>query len=303
MSARGLSCFTANLHGYLAREWDADALIAASVRLAVRAGAPGAALAFSHHAPSLERLPDGSRLIYVGAGRAEDLLPAVEAELEAYHRVLVVVDSANLPWSIARGGQPAPHWLLVDDRGGAGWHVVDEFTALLPSGEQPAHTGWLSPAELRAALALPESWAPEQADRLRLAFGTAVAVPPGRALFLRRDDTPAPEPGQAEGCWLVGYAETLPYLSEYLAAHPVAAARYVDDLWAAAGHRAFAHRWRLATPAGQATPAAVSEALARWESLPRLVRLAVESAQRGRPRPTLTKAAFAELLHAEEAIR
>jgi hypothetical protein len=300
----GLSCYTANLHGYLAREWDAAAIVARSVRLAVRVDLPGGLLAFSHHEPSLDLLPDGSRLRYAGAASPAAALPGVAAELAAHGRVLVVVDGARLPWAVTRGGRPVPHWLLVDGRRPGAWHVRDGFAALLPAGEQRPHAGWLCDAELRAAMTPPARWEPEQELRGALAFGAPVPAPApaGGAIWLRRTRERPPPAPSPEGCWLRGYRDALPFLASYVAERAALAARHLDDVWAAAGHRSFALRWRLARePSGRDGPV-LAAAVARWERLPRLLRLAVESAARGRPRASLVRAALEELGRAEEAV-
>lgn len=294
----GLSCYTAALHGYLAAEWDASALVARSVRLAVRVDGPDGRLAFSHHEPSLDRLPDGSGLRYAAAGEPTAAVAAVADELAAHGRVLVVVDGARLPWSVTQGGRPAPHWLLVDGHEAGAWHVVDGFSALLPAGEQRPHEGWLSAGALGEAMALPGRWEPEQALRNALAFGGSVEVPAGGTLWLRRGRPASVPPA---GRWLAGDAVALPFLAEQLADRGACAEPCLDDVWAAAGHRSFAYRWRLAGGPGAREREALEAALARWEALPQLVRFAVESAARGRPRASLVRRAFDELLRAEEA--
>jgi hypothetical protein len=297
----GLSCYTANLACYLAGEWDADAIVARSVRLAVCAVSPST-IAFSHHDPSLDRLPDGSRLRYVGAPSPALALRGVAEEIAARGRALVVVDSARLPWSPTYGLSSAPHWLLLDDHADARWHVVDRFSGLLPDGEQQPYSGWLDEQDLRAAMAL-SIWSPLQQLRNRLAFGAPVEVP-GRvgAVWLRRDGSPRAGAAELDGRWLVGDREALPFLAGRLAASGADAAEYLDDLWAAAGHRSFAYRWQLAAgETGERRREALEVALAAWDQLPRLLRFAVDSARRRRPRPALVRAAFEKLLHAEEA--
>jgi hypothetical protein len=301
----GLSCYTANLLRYLAVEWDADAILARSVRLAVRIDQ--GQLAFSHHAEPLDELPDGTRLRYAGAAGPAAALDGLATELRAYGRALTMVDSSGLPWSPTYGRpDPAPHWLLVVDGREDAWHVVDCFAGLLPTGPQEPYEGWVSASVLRAAMALP-AWRPEQARRNALAFGLPVdvpVIPPGGASWLRRAAGRSPDepvaPRRLPGQWLLGDAEVLPFLAGHFAADGAGAASYLDDCWAAAGHRAFAHRWRLSGEVvDQPRRQRLRGALDRWEALPRALRFAVESAQRGRPRPSLAGRAFDAVLRAE----
>lgn len=294
---QGLSCYTAALHGYLSSEWDATAMIARSVRLAVRADPVRGELAFSHHEPSLDLLPDGSRLRYAGAASSTDALPEVAAELARHGRVVVVVDSARLPWSVTRGGPSAPHWLLVDGCGEQGWQVRDSFTALLPAGEQPPYQGWLGTDGLIDAMTLPRQWQPVHRLRNQFAFGGRSVASPSGALWLHRRQG---SPGKAiavttDQNWLIGDAQVLPFLAEHAAGGQAMLTEHLEDLWAAAGHRSFAYRWRIAQARDEDTRQALEAALTQWEALPRLLRVAVESSVRGRPRHTLVPAALRRL--------
>ncbi|MGI8667311.1 MAG: hypothetical protein ACR2N4_15020 [Jatrophihabitans sp.] len=293
----GLSCYTAALHGYLAQEWDATAVLARSVRLAVRAADTGVRLAFSHHYPPLDLLPDRSRLVYAGAGSGLAALPGIAAELERHGRVIVVADSARLPWSVQRGGPASPHWLLVTDRAARGWWVVDDFTALQSAGEQLPYRGWLEDSTLAGAMTLPPGW-PQPAHRLRntLAFGAPVPVPQQGALWLRRQDGPADGRSlDRDAGWQIGEAAALAFLIQRAGAHQAVIAEHLDDLWAVAGHQWFACRWELGQPVGDAERARLEAALTRWSALPRVLRMAVDSAARGRPRTSLVLAALAGL--------
>lgn len=294
-SAQGLSCYTAALHGYVAGEWDAAALLARSVRLAIRRTAE-AELAFSHHEPSLDRLPDGSSLRYAAAGTERAALAGVAAELADRGRAIVVVDNSRLTWSASRKAAPAPHWLLIGGAGPSGWWVTDNFTALLPTGEQLPYRGWLSDAELADAMRLP-ALPPVQLRRLALAFGAPVEVAAGQFRWLRRTPDADPvRPVLPEDGWQIGDAEAISVLLDAAAADGAGIMPYLDDLWAAAGHRCFACRWWLAQPAEDVADRPLLETmLERWEALPRLLRIALESAMHGRPRPTLVQAALAEL--------
>jgi hypothetical protein len=292
-----LSCYTANLFAYLNADWDAAAMLGASIRLAVREEGDG--LAYSHHAPPLDRLPDGSRLAYAGAGSGDAALPELAAELERHGRVLVVADAARLPWSASFGGRSAPHWLLIDGRRRPGqWHAVDEFAAWLPDGrEQRPHRGWLATGPLLSAMTVPASWSTAQRRRNALAFGATVPVPETGVLWLGRG--PGMSAAAVGDDWTVGDGNVLPLLARRLA---VSVAEHLDDLWAAAGHRCFAYRWRLAHVRDEGARKMLRHAMQQWARLPQVLRIAAESAARGRPRPGLVRAAFAALADAEAAL-
>lgn len=291
----GLSCYTANLAGYLDAELpDVDGHLARSVRLAVR---PGDRLAFSHHRHPLDEMPDGTRLRYTTLPPRAALVGLTD-ELSRRGRVLVVTDGSRLPWSPSRHhGSAAPHWLLITGRRGDSWHVVDAFAGLLPGGEQRPYAGWLSTAHLASAMTMPAGWSAEQHTRDSLAFGFPVPVPtPVGPLWLRR------EPGdvlcaELDGHWLVGDEQALPFLADLFTAAPDAAARHLDDVWTAAAHRVFRYRWlgeRLDLP--EPTRQRYLAASVAWTRLPSALRFAVDSARRGRARPTLLRQTFDHLL-------
>ena len=200
--AEGLSCYTANLAVYLAgSEEDAVGRIARSVRLAVRTDLGDDMLAFSHHRTPL----DGGRLEYRGAGDAGTALDGISAEIEQAGRCLVVANTGFLDWSTAGLEAQAPHLLLVEDRRRDEWHVVDRFTALLPSGgDQRPFTGWVSSATLGRCLTPIVPLPPEQRLRNALAFGFPRPLPrDGDYQWLERTERLAPEPARLEGRWLL----------------------------------------------------------------------------------------------------
>jgi hypothetical protein len=183
--------------------------------------------------------------------------------------------------------------------------VVDAFAGLLPGGEQRPYVGWLSTAQLTNAMLLPEHWLPEQQTRNRFAFGFPVPVPqPVGPLWLRREP-PDPDPPLRDlpGTWLVGDENVLPFLADYFAASAPEAARHLDDLWTAAAHRVFRYRWLCSRP-GHPETVRQRYVAARdaWAQLPSAVRFAVDSARRGRPRPSLLRQTFVHLQQAERHV-
>ncbi|GIE90969.1 AMP-binding protein [Actinoplanes regularis] len=285
----GLSCYTSNLAGYLDSEFPGTAeRLAASMRVAVRTDLPGGRLAFSHHRYPLDRLPDGGRLVWA-TGLAGEVEAELEAELRRHGRVLVVTDNAALPWSPAVGGSGhAPHWLLVDDRTAAGWHVLDGFQGVLPEGEQHPYAGWLTGADLVAAMTPPPGWSPVQDLRNALVFGHWLTPPlPGRPCWLRRSSAATAAEPVLPGRWRTGDA-ALAYLRDFVVAAGETAAEHLEDLWAVAQHQMFRHG-----------VAGDPEAAAAWAGLPRALRFALDSARRGRPRHTLLRTTFDHLRHLE----
>ncbi len=293
-----LTCYTTALHGYLGVEWDADSIIARSIRLAVRADEPDGTLAFSHHDPPLDRLPDGSTLRYAGASSATAALDGLREEWARHRRAVVVVDLTRLDWSVRRSGDAQPHWLLIDGRVGGRWHVVDRFAATMPEGDQYPYEGWTSDDRLTAAMRLPRRSSPSHRLRNALAFGAPVPVPCQSWLWLRRgsSDAATAPPGDR---WSDDPVEVFELLRTYVEAGPERLARVQDDLWAAARHRAFAYRWWLARPIDDRRRDELRRAVVSWESVPRAVRFAVESARRGRSRPALVAAALDAVRQAE----
>ncbi len=291
-----LSCYTGNLVAYLAAEFpQACQTFADSVHLALRAD-PADELAFSHHRFPLHRLPDATRLAYGTAPTLAGALAGVRAELSRHGRCLVVAENSRLPWSPSYGtAASAPHWVLVDDydhgMAGGRWHLTDVFSGLMPDGEQSPFQGWLGDAELAAAMTPPPQLTPEQRRRNDLAFGVPVPQPnPAGPQWLRRE----PDDGATAsliGDWLRTDQEVLPFVADYFARHGQRASRYVDDLWTAARHRAFAHRLR-GNPAAEAA----------WASLPGALRFAVDSAARGRPRTSLLRSTLEHLLEQESRL-
>ena len=293
----GLSCYTANLAVYLAgSEEDAVGRIARSVRLAVRTDLGDDMLAFSHHRTPL----DGGRLEYRGAGDAGTALDGISAEIEQAGRCLVVANTGFLDWSTAGLEAQAPHLLLVEDRRRDEWHVVDRFTALLPSGgDQRPFTGWVSSATLGRCLTPIVPLPPEQRLRNALAFGFPRPLPrDGHYQWLERTERLAPEPARLDGRWLLETDAALAHLGEFWAGidRSPERARLLDDMWAAAQHNVFRYAYLLAMTEEHPI---LDQARRAWRDLPMALRFAVDSARRGRHRPTLVASTFEALRRVE----
>jgi len=284
----GLSCYTANLAAYLGP--DALDRIARSIRLAVRTDLGDDLLAFSHHSTPV----DEGRIAYRGASDAAAALDAVAAEVEHAGGCLVVANTGHLEWSSAGLDRRAPHFLLVDDRRGDEWHVVDRFAALLPSGGgQEPFTDWISSERLVHALTPIVPLPPEQRLRNELAFGFPRSLPrDGDYQWLERADPPAPE-AELEGEWITETDAALELLGEFWSGidRSPRRLRLLDDMWAAAQHHVFRYDRLLA--------AEEHPVLRAWRDLPMALRFAVDSAARGRHRPTLIAGTFDALRRKE----
>ncbi|MEU4744645.1 hypothetical protein AB0G02_29870 [Actinosynnema sp. NPDC023658] len=306
VATRALSCYTANLARYLLRD-DPGALdaIARSVRLAVRTELPGDALAVSHHRVPLHGLPRDGVLEHASAGTADAALAGVADELWRHGQVLVAASSAALPWSIARPEDSAPHLLLVDGHGPDGWHVVDDFSALLPEGRQDPFDGWVTDSALLVAMAPVDSPRPEHRLRDEHLFGVPVPPPPADTY---RWFTLGPGGGTGSGLpdgWRVG-ADAIRALGDFwsgLGEHPDRA-RFLDDVWAASQHHVFRYARLLHTrrPSDRDAEAFLA-ASAAWRDLPMALHFAVRSAARGRSRPAVVRTTFDHLLAVEAGAR
>ncbi|MFK4065422.1 hypothetical protein [Streptomyces sp. NPDC029674] len=296
-----LSCYTTNLVAYLSADLpDARRHFADSVRLAVRTGLPPGRLAFSH-LTRVDTAPGLGPLTYRSATGRKQAHVGLARELARHGRVLAVGNTRHLPWSPGYGRADAPHWLLLHDRRDASWLVADHFTALTPHGPQEPYVGRLDDDELALALTPVPDPAPEVALRDRLALGSAVPVPaPGHYRWLARE--PATDSGAAtatapdEGDWLFDLPDVLSYVRDVLVADPTAPGRYADDLWAASCHHA--HRLTVLAASGAVRREDADTLTALWAELPRTLRFAAHSAERGRPRVGLVGAAFDRLLDA-----
>ncbi|WP_329066097.1 hypothetical protein [Streptomyces sp. NBC_01429] len=297
-----VSCYTTNLLSYLTADVpEAGRRLARSVRLAVRTDLPPGELAFSHHA-RVDRTADNRELAYRGAADWSGARAGLRDALDRDGRVLAVAGTARLPWSPAYGRADAPHWVLIHGCRAGRWLVADHFTALTPYGEHRPHLGRLDDAELAGALALAVDSPVEVVRRDRLALGSEVPLPSiGPYRWLARvpvamgDSGPEPGPGQ----WIHETARSLTHIRAVMAAHPDAVGRFSEDLWAAARHHAYALACAGAEGSAHTPHRAASAA---WAELPRALRFAAQSAERGRPRPGLAARALTQLISAESAL-
>ncbi|WP_329241185.1 hypothetical protein OG223_01505 [Streptomyces sp. NBC_01478] len=300
-----LSCYTTGLICYLASEIPTvTRRFAKATRLAVRTDLPASELAFSHHT-RIDITADGEELAYRGAPDWGTAQEGLLAELNTQGQVLVVANTEHIEWAPGFGRAAAPHWILIRGRRNGSWKVADHFAALTPHGEQEPFLGWLDDAELARALAPVKEFGPEVARRDRMALGWATAVPPmshHRWLVRTRGDRgPAQEPHDGapdDGQWLLEPVAVLSHILATMLADPVAAARYTDDLWAAARH--YAHRNAVLVSEGSLDPEAAASETTAWQELPKILRIAALSAARGRPRTGLVEEAFTDLIRATE---
>ena len=300
-----LSCYTTSLVSYLAPEIpDVPRRFAEATRLAVRSDLPASELAFSHHT-RIDITADGGELAYQGAADWTTAQEGLLAELEARGRVLAVANTEHLAWAPGYGRAAAPHWILISGRHNGSWEVADHFAALTPHGEQEPFLGRLDDAGLAQALSPVKEFGPEVPRRDRMALGRATAVPPMshyRWLVRTRGEcVPAHEPRDGapdDGRWLLEPVAVLSHILATLLADPVAAARYTDDMWAAARH--YAHRNAVLVSDGALDPEAAACETTAWQELPKILRIAALSAARGRPRTGLVEEAFTDLIRATE---
>lgn len=296
----GLSCYTAAFHEYLSAEWDANSVLARSIRLAVNDPARPleGPVPFSHHEPALDRLPDDSVLVYRSDPTVIGALGCIRDQVEQHGRAIVVVDSGRLPWSVARGDVHRPHWVVVDGLQGSRWHVRDPFAAPLPDhGHQLPFTGWVEGDDLATMIESPRPSDSSTALRNDLAMGREISAPLGAPTWLERHRPPrhnSIEPLSHE--WVVGTQASLTVLADRFRDDNPRPFLQAEDLWAVAGHHIFALRWQLERERN--IPEADDPrrvALDRWITLPRTMRVALESHARGRPRLGLVRESLLRL--------
>ncbi|MFJ6632445.1 hypothetical protein ACIQMR_13730 [Streptomyces sp. NPDC091376] len=289
-----LSCYTAALVAYLEPELpDVGDRLARAVRLSVRTDHPSGRLAFSHHS-RIDGEGTCGRLVYGGADHWSEALAALRAEARRNGRVLAVANTRTVPWSPAYERSTAAHWVLLEPAPGqaGAWQVTDRFAALLPEGEQRPHTGVVDDTALRALLTPLGTLAPQYTLRDVHALGAAVELPgPEQYRWLERHSSAPTAP--PVGRWLHAQ-ESLAFLAARLGADPDLLAAHADDLWAASRHQR--HRLEFLARTGAVSRAAADAAAASWGELPRSLRFAVTSAERGRPRPGVVAKAFDDLI-------
>jgi hypothetical protein len=305
---RMLSCYTANIAGYLA-EFSSPAQagdrLARSARLSVRTDLPDG-IGFSHHATPLNRLADGGVgdvLVYRGADEGAEIEAGLRAELDRQGCLLVLAHSAWLPWSMVQPEFDGPHLLLVDGLDRGRWHVTDHFAGLLPTGgEQEPHAGWIGTAVLLDLMRGGAGFTDEQERRNQLVFGFPVRLPAGRSRWLERTTDPAAI-APLTGDWSHEPHEVWTFLGARLREAMTSSSQpsFLDDLWAASQHHR--HRCARLLESTLAEPALVEEVAAAWAQLPQTLRFATESALRGRSRPKLIDTTVDHLAEREGALR
>lgn len=270
-----LSCYTTNLIGHLRRDTPGiEDEFAQAINLSVRTDLEDGALAFTQH----RRV--GPLLGYSTSDTWETARKGLLEEFERNHDVIAVASTRNLPWSPTYGVEDVPHWIRLSERRGNQWRVIDEFSAVLPQGEQHPYDGWVNDEELAKMLTPLPQLTCELRNRDVHALGdTSNAPAPDCYRWLARGvDDRADHGGQ----WVEG-AAALRYLAERFAQDPDLLRRHAQDLWAASRH----YQYRFAQNAS------VSSA---WGELPRTLSFALQSADRGRPRPALITHAFEHIV-------
>lgn len=291
-----LSCYTAALVAHLERDLpDVADRLAQAIRLAVRTDHPSGHLAFSHH-HRIDGTDTSGRLVYRGTAHWPEALAALRSEAVRNGRLLAVANTRTVPWSPAYGVSTAAHWVLLEPAPGRidAWRVTDRFTALLPEGEQHPYTGIVDDATLSALLTPLGNLAPQYTLRDAHALGDTSEVPhPGHYRWLVRHSSPPTTP--PVGRWLCRPLEAIAFLAERLGEDPALLAAHADDLWAASRHQRHRLEWLART--GAVSRPVANAAAASWGDLPRSLRFAVTSAERGRPRPGVVAKAFDDLIH------
>ncbi|GAB3887298.1 hypothetical protein GCM10029964_053050 [Kibdelosporangium lantanae] len=305
LDASALSCLTSNLATYLGgTEPDPLGRIARTVRLTVRTGLPGDLLAFSHHRDFLGRLADGRHLRYRGTSQVRELVEQLDRQLSAAGQVLVVAYAGSMPWSLAEKSESAPHLVRVTGHDAGRWQVDDRFSALMPAGVQPPFQGWVTTADLLAAMAAPGPVRPEQRLRLRHAFGGMVALRANRRyqwlVPTTVDDARRPNSPH----WHTDTPAVLDLLSSYYSGveERPQRARLIDDVWSAAQHHVFRYGHLLRQAELRSEEGAAAETARKaWADLPLALFYAASAAARGKPRPAVVPGAFDQVRAAELA--
>jgi hypothetical protein len=234
--------------------------------------------------------------VYRGADDWPEARAALRTELERHGRVLAVGNTRYIPWSPSYGGGETPHWVLLSRYTDGEWTVTDDFAALTPHGGQDPYAGLLDGQELRRILSPPDAVTPEAANRDRYALGQEVRLPAvaGYRWLERTAVERSAVAAEPAGAWVHGLVPALRFVANRVCSDGAVLARYADDLWTASRHQ----RYRLAadSAAGKADPEVVARAADSWAELPRAVRFAVASAERGRFRAGLVEKAFTRVL-------
>lgn len=266
-----LSCYTTNLLGHLRRDTAGiDEEFIRAIKLSVRIDLDDSDLEFTQHS----RI--GPQLGYRSADTWKAAREGLLHELEQCDDVIAVANTRNLPWCPACKLEDVPHWIRICEQRNFQWRVIDEFSAVLPQGEQFPYDCWVNDDELAAMLTPLPPLSSELRSRDIHALGETSITPTyntyrwlGRGIDDRAEHV---------GIWISGN-DALLYLAKRFAHEPGLLRRYNQDLWAASRH----HQYRFASDSALA---------AAWGELPRTLNFALQSAERGRPRPTLIEQAF-----------
>lgn len=289
-----LSCYTTALADYREAAGDPIDLALARVELLLRADDEG--IEFTHH--EWWGNTHGGSLAYRAVNDADAAQHGLLAEIDRHGMALAVTNTSLMPWSITAATMT--HWVLLKpSTTTVAVDVHDAFSALLPAGQQDPHTSTVRLAELVGLMRLPEHLSSSVRARDKNALGRGISVPDGtyRWLELGKAVAEIQHPTAIDG-WTQSTHESLNVLARLLVEQPDLLEVHIEDIWAASRHQVAA--LTAAECHGIADDTALIEA---WTALPRSLRFCLDSANRGRPRPSMISRSLEHLAHLESQHR
>ncbi|MFI7120163.1 hypothetical protein [Amycolatopsis sp. NPDC049868] len=278
----GLSRYTANIAAYLDHCGSSDRVgrLAASIRFGMDLRRADGLVAVSHHNFPLNRLGDGSRLLYGGCVDFAEVRRILSREIERHGCALVV---GRRPAESRRPGREAG-FLLIDGLDADRWHVEDRFVEAGGEGTAAPFRDWIRESELAELMAVPHRGSEPNRIRTVMAFGYATPVPAGtRYLVVRRRSSAATvEPPDR---WNDDSAAALDRLGDRISRDPdlLSDPCVLHGCWTAAQHHLFRCRFlgeQLRFGTTRVCQRRVLHAAARrWSRLPYVVRSAAISSR------------------------